>query len=317
MAEELTSNIAADAFKAYAGPKDSTYATSELLKLLNLQLAQEEADRQRKSRAEPTTLNHTQLTTNRLPYLEKAQKASQTEELKQLIGNTTIFGHSNAGKTNFVCKMLYFNKVEPFDIFVYVKHTSEAQTTNNIEKVREASVSNMILFGNKEDTEANESYLFFRDFQVEEAIRFCESDVARGKKKLIFFDDIQVGSDMNGARRNMSNITNFMGRCKHADTTVILAIHKNFDDTKDARGEAINMIAMNLNEKDFNFLFGLKAGNEIYKVNSAKNNKFDRVVIFTSGDKKYYNGNFRTLIPLIPQPQEQPPQPMQTEEKKA
>ncbi|MEI7669633.1 MAG: hypothetical protein WCJ33_06095 [Pseudomonadota bacterium] len=247
-----------------------------------------------------TSLNNSQYLNNSLPYEQKNKEINATETLNKLIGNTAIFGHTNSGKTNFVMKCLYFDKFDDYDMFIYVKHTSAAQVTNNVEQIREAAISDLILNKNKDPEEANENFLFFRDYQVEASIQFCESEQAKSKKKIIFFDDIQVGSDASGSKKNMALITNFMGRCKHANTEVILAIHKNFDDTKDTRGEANNIVALNLSERDFNTLFGLKSGNVYWRTVLMKEGKYSKGAIYTSGDQKYYDQNFKTLVPLLP-----------------
>lgn len=281
-------------------PKDNnTFENNEQLKFIRAQLEEYEKNnnQQRKSFS---SLNDVVIANNSLPFNKKIQEQAATEVLNKLVGNTSIFGHTNSGKTNFVMKCLYFDKFEPYDMFIYVKHTSPAQVTNNVEQIREAAISDLLLNKGKEENYANENFLFFRDFQVEEAIQFCESEQTKGKKKIIFFDDIQVGSDASGSKKNMALITNFMGRCKHANTETILAIHKNFDDTKDTRGETNNLVALNLSERDFNTLFGLKTGNVYWKTIHMKEGKYSKGAIYTSGDQKYYDQNFKTLVPLLP-----------------
>jgi hypothetical protein len=294
------SNIAYQNAILHSIPKDNNaFQNSEQLKFIRAQL--EEYEKANKNdRNSHSSLNNITLTNNSLPLKQKTQEQAATEILNKLVGNTAIFGHTNSGKTNFVMKCLYFDKFEDYDMFIYVKHTSPAQITNNVEQIREAAITDLILNKNKGEDYANENFLFFRDFQVEESIQFCESEQTKGKKKIIFFDDIQVGSDASGSKKNMALITNFMGRCKHANTETILAIHKNFDDTKDTRGETNNIVALNLSERDFNTLFGLKTGNVYWKTVHMKEGKFSKGAIYTSGDQKYYDQNFKTLVPLLP-----------------
>jgi len=251
-------------------------------------------DDQRKA---PTSLNYNILSNNREAY-EDSLKSKTHNTLDLIEGNVVIFGHTGTGKTTFVRKMFAFNKIQSYDLFVYVKHMAEKNAVNDLDDVRNIVVSSMQVYGKVESTEANNNFLFYRDTQVEDAINYCENVKDVSKKTVIFFDDIQVGD--GNIKQNLDKITNFMGRCRKVNTQVIISIHKSFLDTKNLRGEASYLVLINPDEDTFNRLTGHQHKLE-YKIVVRPIEKSDKgAIIDVHNNGKLYDLHFRELTPLVP-----------------
>lgn len=255
-------------------------------------------DRLSSQRAAPTSLNNVTLTDNSSAYRE-AVAQQQGEILEKVEGNIVIFGHTGTGKTTFVNKLMAFNKLDPFDMFVYVKHMATNNKVDDLNDVRNIAVSKMILDGKSEE-DANEGFIFFRDYQTEQAIKFCEHEKPIEKRVVIFFDDSQVGEDVNGIKKNLAYITNFMGRCRKVNTQVIITIHKNFDDTKNLRGEANVLVMINPDKNTFNHIIQEKIDNPFWPAAIKPTEKSDKGAILVLDGHKLYNLQFKQLVPLIP-----------------
>ena len=223
-------------------------------------------------------------------------------------GNVVLFGVTQSGKTTNFITWLYNGLISNFDLFILVG--SDLLKEESIQQIR-TGIQYALMEQGKEFN--NDICAYYNRSQIEDAIDFATSKNG-DKKKLVFFDDIQL--DGNG--RRFDKVALFTQEAKHANVTVYTSLHMSFNDkaAEIIRSSAKYFVLFNQHEQNFNRLLKLEKGNKLWRKYNLIADIHERVVIHDIVTANNYFGTwpYSRMDPLIhneneniaqPQPQQQ------------
>jgi len=208
-------------------------------------------------------------------------------------GNVVLFGVTQSGKTTNFVTWLYNGLITNFDMFILVG--SDLLKEESIQQIRTGIQYALMEQGKEFNTDV---FAYFNRSQIEDAIDFATSKNA-DKKKLVFFDDIQL--DGNG--RRFDKVALFTQEAKHANVTVYTSLHMSFNDkaAEIIRSSAKYFCLFNQHEQNFNRLLKLEKGNKLWRKYNLIADIHERVVIHELVTNKNFFGTwpYSRMDPLI------------------
>ena len=208
-------------------------------------------------------------------------------------GNVVLFGVTQSGKTTNFVTWLYNGLISNFDMFVLVG--SDLLKEESIQQIR-TGIQYALMEQGKEYN--NDVFAYFNRSQIEDAIDFATSKNS-DKKKLVFFDDIQL--DGNG--RRFDRVALFTQEAKHANVTVYTSLHMSFNDkaAEIIRSSAKYFCLFNQHEQNFNRLLKLEKGSKLWRKYNLISDIHERVVIHEIITNKNFFGTwpYSRMDPLI------------------
>lgn len=230
-------------------------------------------------------------TLQQVPY----QQMTNARTFKGFEPNRHIifFGSTTAGKTTeFIREMLTQGIFTDFEQFLLVDTGLKQDMTQNIFK---AAAHNMRVERKMEKDD--KQLVYYKPHQVKEAIHHL-AEVDRDKKKLAFFDDVQVQAN----KKDWVELSKFFSVAKNANVQLCIALHHGFDKGEEIqiRSAAGYYVMMNVENRMFNTLLGLQGSdNAEWKAFTKSPDKYERVAIYDKDNKKLYNKDFGDMIPLL------------------
>jgi len=154
-----------------------------------VQLLGEDLNRHREKQAREESQN---LSSNKgsdynvIPRVQLAQPGPVTLRKFEPLRHVALIGSTTAGKTTFMIRMLLDDKFADYDQFVLSESGIKGETVTNIEKAAQFEVR----IKNKGQID-DKFMVYYKSHDVDDVVRFCLNE-DKDRKKLVFFDDIQV-----------------------------------------------------------------------------------------------------------------------------
>jgi hypothetical protein len=214
--------------------------------------------------------------------------------------HVAMIGSTNAGKTTYFIKMLLQNRFPDFDQFVFIETGIKPETTQNVLKA--AAYAMRIQQGKPKHSK---EFVYYKVHELKDALRHCtEND--NSLKKLVFLDDAQVQS----RGTEFDEVTKFISVAKNANCQVVLTMHWSHGDktAKTLRDAVGYFVMMNVTLGTFNSIMELKGSdNPYWKRYIQYTSKYERVIIYDKEERKMFNWQYGSFIPLIDPSLNMPP----------
>jgi len=207
-------------------------------------------------------------------------------------GNVCLFGVTQSGKTTAFITWLYTDLITDFDLFILIG--SDLLKKDKVEEIRTAVQYALMKQGKEYNTDV---FAFYNRTQLDDGIDFATTN--SGKKKLVFFDDIQLDNSSS----NFQKVALFTQECKHANCTVFTSMHMTYNDkgAEIIRSSAKYFCLFNQHEQNFNRLLGIEKGNRLWRKYNLISDLHERVLIHDVVNRKNFFGTFpyTRMDPLI------------------
>ena len=165
---------------------------------------------------------------------------------------------------------------------------------DKVEEIRTAVQYALMKQGKEYNTDV---FAFYNRTQLDDGIDFATTN--SGKKKLVFFDDIQLDNSSS----NFQKVALFTQECKHANCTVFTSMHMTYNDkgAEIIRSSAKYFCLFNQHEQNFNRLLGLDKGNRLWRKYNLISDLHERVLIHDVVNRKNFYGTYpyTRMDPLI------------------
>jgi hypothetical protein len=212
----------------------------------------------------------------------------------ETLAHTALIGSTNSGKTTLLTSYLYNiadkNIMPEFDQFILIG--SDYMNNEKIQPIRRAVMWNLL--ENKKPYQ-EDVFAYFKASQINDAVAMVSS-ANTDKKRIMFFDDIQISN-------HAQSLGNFAQQAKNFNCSLFISMHVAYSKNTEImiRGACRYYILLNQNENTFNRLTEQKVGNSLWRQYNLIEDKYERVLIYDTETKKAYAGvnKFHLLNPLV------------------